>query len=86
MSIQFSDGLDWRVDAACLTFSSEWWFPDSQGAGVYRAAKRICADCPVKQECLTVALENHEQYGLWGGLSERERRGLGRAHGIRGAA
>lgn len=52
------------------------WFPfagfDNQGM----AAKRVCASCPVKDECLTVALTYGEDYGIWGGLTAAERRDL----------
>lgn len=41
-----------------------------------RGAKRICAGCAVREECLTTALEQHESYGIWGGLNEIERRAL----------
>ena len=41
-------------------------------------AKAICARCPVRNECLEYALEHHEKFGIWGGLSERERRRLRR--------
>ena len=41
-----------------------------------RDAKRICAQCTVKSECLEYALKNDERFGIWGGLSERERRRL----------
>jgi WhiB family redox-sensing transcriptional regulator len=39
-------------------------------------AKRICASCGVREECLEAALARHESYGIWGGLNEFERRGL----------
>jgi len=42
-------------------------------------AKRICASCGVREECLEAALARHESYGIWGGLNEIERRGLLRA-------
>ena len=41
-------------------------------------AKRICAGCGVREECLRAALERHESYGIWGGLNEFERRALAR--------
>lgn len=42
-------------------------------------AKRICKRCDVREQCLQFALENHERWGIWGGLSERQRRRLGRS-------
>ncbi len=48
------------------------FFP-SDSAGV-EIAQRVCAECPVRVECLDYALTNHFVYGVWGGASERERR------------
>ncbi|MBM3663259.1 MAG: WhiB family transcriptional regulator [Actinobacteria bacterium] len=48
------------------------FFP-SDGVGV-EVAKRVCADCPVKNQCLEYALDNRIDHGVWGGTSERERR------------
>lgn len=41
-------------------------------------AKKICSDCPVKEECLNQAFMNKEEYGVWGGLDEVERRSIAR--------
>jgi WhiB family redox-sensing transcriptional regulator len=41
-----------------------------------RKAKRICTDCPVRTQCLAEALDNHIEWGVWGGMTERERRQL----------
>ena len=49
--------------------------------GSTREAKRICSTCEVRRECLEFALENDERFGIWGGLSEPERRRLKRAAG-----
>ncbi len=48
------------------------FFP-SDGVGV-EVARRVCADCPVKEMCLEYALSNRIDHGVWGGCSERERR------------
>lgn len=64
----------WRELARCAETEPEIFFPEKGGST--RDAKRICADCPVKTECLEVALRNDERFGIWGGLSERERRRL----------
>ena len=48
------------------------FFP-SDGFGV-EAAQQVCAECPVRAECLDYALTNHFEFGIWGGASERERR------------
>ena len=63
---------EWMVDARCLDADPEAFFPEKGGST--REAKRICADCPVTESCLEYALANDERFGIWGGLSERERR------------
>ena len=62
--------------ASCSGKSPDVFFP-SDGVGVLRAQK-ICADCPVINECLEYALANHIAHGVWGGASERRRRRLQR--------
>ena len=52
------------------------FFPEKGGST--REAKRVCATCEVREECLQYALANDERFGIWGGLSERERRKLKR--------
>ncbi len=66
------DANDWMLEARCLDADPEAFFPEKGGST--REAKRICAACPVREECLEYALENDERFGIWGGLSERERR------------
>ena len=60
----------WFAAAACATAPIDWFFPD-RGQDSSRA-KDICAACPVRELCLEHFL--HERHGIWGGLSERERR------------
>jgi WhiB family redox-sensing transcriptional regulator len=64
--------LAWQADALCTQTDPEAFFPEKGGST--RDAKRICAECTVKTECLEYALANDERFGIWGGLSERERR------------
>jgi WhiB family redox-sensing transcriptional regulator len=64
--------LGWQVDALCSQTDPEAFFPEKGGST--RDAKRICTQCTVRAECLDFALENDERFGIWGGLSERERR------------
>lgn len=66
----------WMLEARCLDADPEAFFPEKGGST--REAKRICAICPVQQECLSYALDNDERFGIWGGMSERERRRLKR--------
>jgi WhiB family transcriptional regulator, redox-sensing transcriptional regulator len=66
----------WYERAACLDKDADCFFPEKGGST--RAAKRICQTCSVQSECLEYALANDERFGIWGGLSERERRRLKR--------
>ena len=69
-------GLSWQERALCAQTDPEAFFPEKGGST--REAKRICTGCEVKAECLEYALANDERFGIWGGLSERERRRLRR--------
>jgi len=71
--------LAWQADALCAQTDPEAFFPEKGGST--RDAKRICASCDVRSECLEYALSNDERFGIWGGLSERERRKLKRRAG-----
>ncbi|WP_438940588.1 WhiB family transcriptional regulator [Geodermatophilus maliterrae] len=62
----------WRLDALCAETDPEAFFPEKGGST--REAKRVCSGCSVRAECLEFALANDERFGIWGGLSERERR------------
>lgn len=68
--------LDWQSDALCAQTDPEAFFPEKGGST--RDAKRICNECDVRGQCLEYALSNDERFGIWGGLSERERRKLKR--------
>lgn len=61
----------WMADALCAQTDPEAFFPEKGGSS--RAAKKVCAECPVRAECLAYALEHGERYGVWGGMSERDR-------------
>ena len=67
----------WQDRALCAQTDPEAFFPEKGGST--REAKRICVGCEVKAECLTYALMHDERFGIWGGLSERERRRLKKA-------
>ena len=67
--------LSWLDQAACLEVGPEFHFPEKGGST--REAKLICRGCEVREQCLEYALE-HSEAGVWGGLSERERRALRR--------
>ena len=64
---------DWAAQAACRTTDPDSLFV--QGAAQNRA-KAICVGCAVRTECLADALDNHVEFGVWGGMTERERRAL----------
>lgn len=62
--------------ALCAEVDPELWFPEEGGSP--EAARAICARCPVQEACLQQALRNREPYGVWGGLTPRERQNLRR--------
>jgi WhiB family redox-sensing transcriptional regulator len=69
-----TDPLAWQADGTCAQTDPEAFFPEKGGST--REAKKICIGCEVKPTCLEYALQNNERFGIWGGLSERERRKL----------
>ncbi len=66
--------LGWQTDALCAQTDPEAFFPEKGGST--RDAKKVCGACNVRSQCLEYALANDERFGIWGGLSERERRRL----------
>lgn len=76
----FADGVrswrdlypSWTALAACAGTDPEAFFPEKGGST--REAKRVCAGCPVRVECLEYALATGQRFGVWGGMSERELR------------
>jgi WhiB family transcriptional regulator, redox-sensing transcriptional regulator len=74
--------MDWRSRAACIDEDPELFFPiGTTGPAVDQAeaAKRVCIGCAVREECLEYALASNQDAGVWGGLTEDERRTLKRA-------
>lgn len=74
-------GRDWRYSAACAEVDPELFFParaENRPLAQVAEAKKVCAGCPVSQQCLDWALETRQDTGVWGGLSENERRLLHR--------
>jgi WhiB family redox-sensing transcriptional regulator len=70
------DDDDWRSAAACRDMDTDIFFPASdEEAG---PAKAVCAICPVREPCLAFAMANRQEQGVWGGLTETERRRLRR--------
>ena len=73
--------MDWRHEAACRDEDPELFFPiGNTGPALVQIeeAKAVCRVCPVIDECLKWALETGQESGVWGGLSEDERRELKR--------
>ena len=70
----------WQSKANCMGVDPELFFPE-RGAST-REAKEVCRGCMVREDCLEYALANGEKFGIWGGLSERERRKVRRARAL----
>lgn len=73
-----ADIYDWQIEGACRGMDSAFFFHPEGERGPARArrearAKQVCNECPVLTQCREHALEVHEPYGIWGGLSESER-------------
>lgn len=66
--------VEWQAQAQCARpeVDPEIFFPERGGSS--KAARAVCARCEVRPQCLEYALKNKEQFGIWGGTSERERR------------
>jgi WhiB family redox-sensing transcriptional regulator len=64
--------LDWKLQAACRDLDTSLFFPDSEADAA--PAKEVCATCPVREACLQFALTTRQHDGVWGGLSEAERK------------
>jgi WhiB family transcriptional regulator, redox-sensing transcriptional regulator len=62
----------WRLSAACRGLDTAIFFPFQGGSS--KRAKAICSECSVKKQCLTYAMESPTKFGVWGGMSEKERR------------
>ena len=72
--------LWWQVDANCIGEDPDLFFPD-RGAST-RKAKELCNSCVVQEHCLEYSIVNNEKFGIWGGLSERERRKIRKERGL----
>jgi WhiB family redox-sensing transcriptional regulator len=76
--------MDWRDEAACTEHDPEIFFPSGATGPAWQElerAKAICRRCPVRVDCLQWALDTGQAAGVWGGLSENERRRCSRRHG-----
>ena len=70
----------WQRQANCMGVDPDLFFPE-RGAST-REAKEVCRGCVVREDCLEYALANGEKFGIWGGLSERERRKIRRRRAL----
>jgi WhiB family redox-sensing transcriptional regulator len=77
----------WMDRALCAQVGGDGWFPDrgltgdpADNAMSVFEAKQVCGRCPVRARCLEYALQNDERFGVWGGLSENERRRVRAEH------
>lgn len=84
---------EWRADAECRWHATEMFYPPSSKSGAPPSqavldwedqAKAVCGRCTVRATCLAWAMETAERYGVWGGMTERERRSLRRRQARRG--
>lgn len=84
--LQFSGEIEdegvfaWQKQAKCRGLNPDLFYPE-RGVST-REPKEVCRSCPAREECLEYALENGEKFGIWGGMSERERRRLRRQRNI----
>ena len=78
------DDQSWQLYANCLGVDPDLFFPE-RGAST-KEAKSVCKGCVVREDCLEYALANGEKFGIWGGLSERERRRIRRQRALARAA
>lgn len=70
--------VGWMRDGLCMQTDPDAHYPEKGESTT--AAKAVCEGCPVRAECLAYAVARNERFGVWGGLSERERRPLVKAH------
>ena len=73
--------VEWQTHARCTEVDPEIFFPERGGSS--KAARAVCGECKVRAQCLEYALNNKEQFGIWGGTSERERRRLRKERTVR---
>ena len=85
--VELMSGMEdrgWQARANCMGVDPDLFFPE-RGAST-REAKEVCRGCVVREDCLEYALANGEKFGIWGGMSERERRRVRRMRVLAQAA
>lgn len=78
--LDIQEAKGWQARANCMGVDPDLFFPE-RGAST-REAKEVCRGCVVREDCLEYALANGEKFGIWGGLSERERRRIRRMRAL----
>lgn len=76
--------MTWWLKAACRGMDPDLFYSERADGASDRAAKAVCARCPVVDECLDFGL--YEKFGIWGGTTEKKRRVIRRQRSRRGAA
>ena len=82
-ALRGDERLAWQDEANCKGANADLFFPE-RGAST-RTAKGICRECQVQGDCLEFAITTGEKFGIWGGMSERERRRIRRERQIAAA-
>jgi len=72
--VEDDSGMAWKLEGVCNQTDPELFFPEQRASTA--VPKRICAKCPVRVRCLNHALEHHEGFGIWGGMTTNERKRL----------
>lgn len=75
-----AEDRSWQSKANCMGVDPDLFFPE-RGAST-KEAKEVCRGCVVREDCLEFALRNSEKFGIWGGMSERERRKVRRQRAL----
>ncbi len=70
--MSLAEASEWTLQAKCRDMADSL-FPEGKDQ---KRARSVCMGCPVRSECLAEALDNHIEWGVWGGMTERERRAL----------
>lgn len=71
MQADVTTSTDWQKHGSCRGVDSDLFFPATEDEAA--PAKAICSTCPVRNPCLAFALERNERFGVWGGMTEKER-------------
>ena len=82
-AIESSEILDWQEEAACRSYENIVFFGEEGESELEKQArearaKAVCQRCPVAEPCLEFAMETNQKYGIWGGLTDKERAALKR--------